>query len=76
MKKIKEIVDTSENVDTTAPAQPKFSTVKVNGNWYLQNATGDLVNKFGEPCATVGDAFKYHDEYRANQSCKWLNERG
>lgn len=60
-------------VDTESKA--KFSTKKVNGHWYLVNQNDELVNKFGEPVETVGEAFRYHDEFRANQSCKWLNER-
>lgn len=64
-------VDTSEMTES----KPKFSTKKVNGHWYLVNQNDELVNKFGEPVETVGEAFRYHDEFRANQSCKWLNER-
>lgn len=60
-------------VDTES--KPKFITKKVNGHWYLVNQNDELVNKFGDTVETVGEAFRYHDEFRANQSCKWLNER-
>lgn len=74
-KKIQPIEAVEATQEATHESKPKFSTKKVNGHWYLVNQNDELVNKFGEPVETVGDAFRYHDEFRANQSCKWLNER-
>lgn len=75
MKKKIQPIEAVEINHEAPESQPKFITKKVNGHWYLMNQNDELVNKFGEPVQTVGEAFRYHDEFRANQSCKWLNER-
>lgn len=75
MKKKIQPIEAVEATQEAPESKPKFSTKKVNGHWYLVNQNDELVNKFGEPVQTVGEAFRYHDEFRANQSCKWLNER-
>ena len=75
MKKKIQPIEPVEVSTVDTESKPKFSTKKVNGHWYLVNQNDELVNKFGEPVQIVGEAFRYHDEFRANQSCKWLNER-
>jgi hypothetical protein len=69
-------IEPKEIIPTPEQMKPKrFKVKSVNGKFCIENSSGELVTKFGEPVESVGDVFFYHNEFKASMAAKWLNDQ-